>query len=101
MARWAIEVEVVSGGDKADVEWGVREALKAFKYQPSEVTATKRPEPFRLGMANPAMVRRATGPETYRVVIPGLVNNGEEVSIPVWEDDVDLELLAHILDNKG
>lgn len=101
MAKWKITVDVDSRGSKADIEYGIREILDEHAYQPGPVTAEPRPGEIGLRDLNPALVRRSTGPEDYRIVIPGLVKDGKEVTVPMYEEDVDPELLAHILDHEG
>ena len=97
MAKWQIEVEVHSSGSQIDVELGVHEILKEHAFRPGPVKAVPVPEPLRLADYPARAIRPSTGSETYRIVIPGLTKDGQEVTVQVWEDDVDPELLAHVL----
>lgn len=97
--RYKIEVEIHCSGSQIDVELGVHEILKEHAFRPGPVKAIPVPEPLRLADYPARAIRRSTGSETYRIVTPGLTKDGQEVTVPVWEDDVDLELLAHVLDH--
>lgn len=101
MAQFLVTVEVTVRGLTTDVEHGIREILDEHFYYPKNIKVEYSPEPTRLSDFPPKMVRRRTGGESYRVVIPGLVKDGHEVTVPVWEEGFDLELLTHILDNEG
>jgi hypothetical protein len=97
MARFKVEVEVSSRGLAVDVEHGIREILSDHNYNPQNLQVKTMPEPTRLADFPSQNVRRRIGDETYRVVIPGLFKEGREVTVPIWETDVDLELLDHYL----
>lgn len=98
--RFTVQVEVSSRGLIHDVEHGIRDILTEHNYKPRNIKVKYVPGDLELKDLNPALIRRSTGEETYRVVIPGLHKDGREVSLPMTEDDVDLELLAHILDHN-
>lgn len=100
--RYLVQVEINSENDQAGLEDWFSETLTRCEFYPHNLSVrVAEPEPSRLQDFPPKAIRRAVRSETYRVVLPGLLKGGAEVTVPVWEPDADPELLAHILDNEG